>query len=175
MTAVAIAKGATASTSTLTLIKGALKIMAWTKAKTAIVSSAVVLLAAGTTTITVKEIQEHRTYPWQVENADFKLLQRFKTNSPGTQAKIVPTKFPRAEGRKLVAGDLLGIAQPVEAILSAAYGGSPGRTILPAGLPRENTTTLPWPSGRRIRRRPCRGKRKGSSAWWGGVKRGRPM
>jgi hypothetical protein len=32
VTAVAIAKGATASISTLTLIKGAMKIMAWTKA-----------------------------------------------------------------------------------------------------------------------------------------------
>ena len=53
VTAVAIAKGATASLSTLTLIKGALKVMAWTKAKTAIVASACVLLAAGTTTITI--------------------------------------------------------------------------------------------------------------------------
>ena len=57
ITAVALAKGATASTSTLTLIKGALKIMAWTKAKTAIVGGVVVLLAAGTTTVMVKEIQ----------------------------------------------------------------------------------------------------------------------
>ncbi len=40
VTAVAIAKGATASTSTLALIKGALKIMAWTKAKTALVVGA---------------------------------------------------------------------------------------------------------------------------------------
>src|ERR1039457_3758420 len=46
---VAVAKGAAASTSTLTLIKGALKIMAWTKAKTAIVAGAAVLLATGTT------------------------------------------------------------------------------------------------------------------------------
>ena len=53
-TAVALAKGATASLSTLTLIKGALKIMAWTKAKTAIVVGVVVLLAAGTAVI-VKE------------------------------------------------------------------------------------------------------------------------
>jgi RNA polymerase sigma factor (sigma-70 family) len=37
VTAVAMAKGATASGSTLTLIKGALKIMAWTKAKTVII------------------------------------------------------------------------------------------------------------------------------------------
>src|ERR1035437_5796907 len=50
VTAVAIAKGAAASGSTLTLIKGALKIMAWTKAKTAVVVGAAVLLAAGTAT-----------------------------------------------------------------------------------------------------------------------------
>src|SRR3984957_2861365 len=45
VTAVAIAKGAAASGSTLTLIKGALKIMAWTKMKTAVVVGAGVLLA----------------------------------------------------------------------------------------------------------------------------------
>ena len=45
--ATAFAKGATASTSILTLTEGALKIMAWTKAKTAIVTSVIVLL--GTT------------------------------------------------------------------------------------------------------------------------------
>ena len=49
VTAVAVAKGATASGSTLTLIKGALKIMAWTKMKTTIVAGAAVILAAGTT------------------------------------------------------------------------------------------------------------------------------
>jgi len=50
VTAVAIAKGAAASGSALTLIKGALKIMAWTKAKTAILVGVVVVLGAGTTT-----------------------------------------------------------------------------------------------------------------------------
>ena len=49
ITAVAVAKGATVSGTTLTLIKGALKIMAWTKAKTAIVVGTAVILAAGTT------------------------------------------------------------------------------------------------------------------------------
>jgi hypothetical protein len=47
VTAVAIAKGAAASGSTLTLIKGALKIMAWTKMKTAIVTGAVIICAIG--------------------------------------------------------------------------------------------------------------------------------
>src|SRR3984957_317858 len=45
-TAVALAKGAAASTSTLTLTKGALKIMAWTKMKTAVVVSLSVILTA---------------------------------------------------------------------------------------------------------------------------------
>jgi RNA polymerase sigma factor (sigma-70 family) len=47
---VATAKGAAAGGSTLALVKGALKIMAWTKAKAAVVTAAVVILAAGTTT-----------------------------------------------------------------------------------------------------------------------------
>ncbi len=51
-TAIAFAKGATASGLAL-LIKGALKLMAWTKAKTAIVVGACVLLTAGTTTIII--------------------------------------------------------------------------------------------------------------------------
>jgi RNA polymerase sigma factor (sigma-70 family) len=45
VTAVAIAKGAAASTSTLTLLEGALKTMAWTKAKTAIATGVVLALA----------------------------------------------------------------------------------------------------------------------------------
>jgi uncharacterized protein (TIGR03435 family) len=54
VTAVAIAKGAAASGSTLTLIKGALKIMAWAKAKMAMVVGASVLLAVGTTVVVVE-------------------------------------------------------------------------------------------------------------------------
>ena len=45
-----------ASTSTLTLIKGALKIMAWTKAKTAVVTAVVVLFTAGTATVVVEKV-----------------------------------------------------------------------------------------------------------------------
>jgi len=45
VTTVALTKGAAAGGSTLTLVKGALKIMAWTKAKTTVVAGAFVLLA----------------------------------------------------------------------------------------------------------------------------------
>ena len=53
VTALAIGKGAAASGSTLTLIKGALKLMAWTKAKTAIVVSVAAVLAVSTTPIVI--------------------------------------------------------------------------------------------------------------------------
>ncbi len=53
VTAVAVAKGATASASTLIVIKGALKIMAWTKAKMAAAVAVGVLLATGATTAVV--------------------------------------------------------------------------------------------------------------------------
>jgi RNA polymerase sigma factor (sigma-70 family) len=46
VTALAFTKGAAGGASTLTLVKGALKLMAWTKLKTAALTAAVVLLAA---------------------------------------------------------------------------------------------------------------------------------
>jgi RNA polymerase sigma factor (sigma-70 family) len=52
VTAVAIAKGAAATTSTLILVKGALKLMAWTKMKIAI--GVGIVLAAGIGTVAVK-------------------------------------------------------------------------------------------------------------------------
>jgi RNA polymerase sigma factor (sigma-70 family) len=53
-TVVAIADGAKASTSTLTLIKGALKLMAWSKTKTVIVTAGVLLLGGGIATLALK-------------------------------------------------------------------------------------------------------------------------
>jgi RNA polymerase sigma factor (sigma-70 family) len=51
VTAAAIAKGAVVTGSTLTLIQEALKIMAWSKAKTAIIIGVVVVAAIGTTAV----------------------------------------------------------------------------------------------------------------------------
>ena len=56
ISSVSAAKGSAAAASTLTLVKGALKLMAWTKAKTAIIATAGVILATGTTAIVVKEV-----------------------------------------------------------------------------------------------------------------------
>lgn len=57
-TAAAVAKGATTSTATLTLVKGALKIMAWTKAKTVIVIGLAVAIAGTSSTLIIQH-QRH--------------------------------------------------------------------------------------------------------------------
>jgi RNA polymerase sigma factor (sigma-70 family) len=51
VTTLAIVKGAAASGSVLTLVEGALKIMTWSKAKTAVVVGVAVLLAGGVATV----------------------------------------------------------------------------------------------------------------------------
>src|SRR5262245_21971627 len=84
-------KGSATTTATLVLIKTTLKIMAWTKAKTTMAIGAVMLLAAGTATVSVKQIIEHRTYPWQVRNLSSDLLNRVPP-----QVRIVPSKFPQS-------------------------------------------------------------------------------
>ena len=56
ISAVAVTKGAAAGGSTLALVKGALKLMAWTKAKIAIGVGMVLLLVAGTTTVGIHQI-----------------------------------------------------------------------------------------------------------------------
>lgn len=128
----AVTKGAAASGSTLTLVKGALKLMAWTKAKTAAVVFVGVLLAAGTTTITVKEIQEHRIYPWEVPKLNPDLLEKVPP-----QVRIVPAKFPLG-GMAQVNGKILGIGQPLSNIFPHAYGIDWARTLCKVQLPSGN-------------------------------------
>jgi uncharacterized protein (TIGR03435 family) len=146
ISALALAKGAAASTSTLTLIKGALKIMAWTKAKTAIVVGVVALLAVGTATVTIKEIAAHEAEAsWRVPNPD--------ANRAPLLVKILPTKFPKSVGSLNVGrrGDnWVGVGQPVFEIARVAYGWRPGRIIFTGTQPRERydfISTLPKKSG----------------------------
>jgi uncharacterized protein (TIGR03435 family) len=93
---VAIMKGAAASTSTLTLIKGVMKIMAWSKAKNAIVIAASALLTVGTIATTVKEVQNHRAGEWESESFNTNIVQVLEATPP--LVEILPTKFPVAKG-----------------------------------------------------------------------------
>jgi len=90
VTAVAVAKGATASISTLTLIKGALKIMAWTKAKTAVVVGVAALLVAGTaTTLTLQH--RHRSV------ASEKIVQQLNTAPAQVHQKAYFIQVPESD------------------------------------------------------------------------------
>jgi uncharacterized protein (TIGR03435 family) len=94
VTATAVAKGAAATTSTL--LKGALKIMAWTKAKTAIVAGAWVLLAVGTTTVVMDKMRpvssniEPSVLDAYLQDPDLSI----PSNAPAMVA-IQPTHFPK--------------------------------------------------------------------------------
>ncbi len=70
VTAAALAKGAAASTSTLTLVKGALKIMAWTKVKTAIVVGVVLFLVTSTAVVGTRLAQTHSVRQKPLSEAD---------------------------------------------------------------------------------------------------------
>jgi len=95
VTAVALAKGAAASVSTLTLIKGALTIMTWTTAKTAAVAVVAAVLVVGTTTVVVKTIHPS-VGKFTVDNLDAKIA---RLSHPGATEKEVlqelgePTKY----------------------------------------------------------------------------------
>ncbi len=146
VTAVAIVKGATASTSTLTLIKGALKIMAWTKMKTAIVTGVAVLLTVGTTTVIVNEIHpQEPSYQGQKLSAWLASLDTHPmmfldlepiTNQPAAEAfqamgvKAVP--FLR---RELRSGNLLREKRAVDA---ARAIGPAAKELIPDILPVAN-------------------------------------
>ncbi len=133
ISAVALAKGAAASTSTLTLAKGALKIMAWTKAKTAIVAGVAVLLAAGTTTVTIKNIEARDA--WRVWPGDLAVLDRVPP-----QVRVLPAKFSGG-WNGASKGKLMGIGVPVESMAQVAYASpsehnwNDARTVVSANVP----------------------------------------
>ena len=131
---VAFTKGVAASGSTLTLVKGASKIMAWTKAKTAAVIGAGVLLAAGTATVIVKQaipptaaamyeaVFEHPT------SLGMNLLE----SAPSTLI-FRPTQFPKKIGRGFWApsGKSVAVNFPLETLFSGAYGFRPEYVVYP--------------------------------------------
>jgi uncharacterized protein (TIGR03435 family) len=132
--------------------------MAWTKMNTAIVAGAIVLLAAGTTTVTVKEIQEHQTYPWELPNFDpipvMPMGAMSVLSKTPPQVRIVPSKYDHLVGSfthgdttkhdksgKLIsvttnASQSIGIGVTLDSIVETAYGSEPLRTIFSVEIPK---------------------------------------
>jgi uncharacterized protein (TIGR03435 family) len=90
VTAVAVTKGATAGVSTLTFVKGALKIMAWNKTQTAIIAGVVLLLAGGTAVVTMEKQRAARLEKiWRI-NKD---VPTAVIDKLPPMVKMLPTKF----------------------------------------------------------------------------------
>jgi len=116
-------KGATASSSTLTLIKSTLKLMAWTKAKIAMVAGVAVLLTAGTATITIERIQNHSSYPWRVRGFDGRVLE----NAPPLLA-ILPSKLPSGAWGYM-GNKFMGTGVSAQTVVEAAYNSLRRKTL----------------------------------------------
>jgi uncharacterized protein (TIGR03435 family) len=132
VTAVALANGATASSSTLPVIKGALKLMAWAKAKMAIVAGVVVVLAAGTTTVTVREIRQHNDSVWDTGQVTARLLEK----APHI-VRIIPTKFPNQTRWGDNGKVALGIGVSVTNLVESAYGSLYTRIVYLTPIPKD--------------------------------------
>jgi uncharacterized protein (TIGR03435 family) len=131
---VAMAKGAAASASTLTLIQGALKIMAWAKMKTAIVASAVVLLAAGTTTVVVDKL-----LPVKVDEAWFVTDSKVLVKVPDNLTILRPTHFGKRGGGGELSEQsrIVGYNMPLDWFVVYAENFSDGsRLVLPKNFPK---------------------------------------
>ena len=138
ITAAAITKGVAVNGSTTALIKAGLKATAWTKMKLVMVIGLGVLFAAATTAITVNEIQQQKTYPWQVKIYDRRVLEQAPP-----QVRILPAKHSLVGGGWGISnGKIMGLGMPVKHVIQAAYAPTYGTkqisritatTELPAG------------------------------------------
>jgi uncharacterized protein (TIGR03435 family) len=146
---VAATKGVVAGGSTLTLMKGALKIMAWTKAKTAIVTGAVILLAAGTTTIAVTKIAAHRApglstkdLSW-VDNPKYWAIDsRVLEKLPAGVFVFRPTRFPNSGGGVWINKRMTLRNGIVSDLMDQAYGFSSERTVFSEEMPTDRCDVL---------------------------------
>lgn len=92
VTTLALAKGAAASGSTLTLIQGAMKLMAWTKMKMTIIVGLAFVLTAGTVSVVMQEINEKDDLFWDNPNVGE------ITNPPPPALVFRPTHYPESDG-----------------------------------------------------------------------------
>ena len=129
--AVAIVKGSMAATSSPPLVQGALKIMAWTKAKTVIVVGAGMLLATGAATLTINEFTIHRTPAWQA-HWDMMALDGLP---PQVTIRPALTSRPGTHFWGSRNGNILAFGHSVMDLAMVAYANNYGQLIFAAPVP----------------------------------------
>jgi uncharacterized protein (TIGR03435 family) len=148
VTAVALAKGAAASSSTLTLIKGALKIMAWTKVKTVVVASVAVLFATGTAVVVVEKAGS---------NGVAESFWEMKVENLEKAPPVLIIRSPRYSDYYMMEngnGKVIAHNMNFAGLLQEAYSSSQARMVLPTNIPQgqfDLMLTLPSDQKRALR------------------------
>ncbi len=161
---IAITKGATAGGSTLALAKGALKIMAWTKAKMAILTGAAIILAAGTTSIVVTKMTTPSASDlswandpkyWEIDFGDPDPQKRIATMQARERAFdknigrlppvliLRPSQFKTNLGMVSTDNKIIARGQSLLQLIRLAYDPNfTNNSILPTDFPRGNFDLL---------------------------------
>ncbi len=132
--------GAPASGSTLTLLNGVLKLMAWAQVKTMLVIGITATLVVTTATVALSSIENSRPASidqWQSGNIAAQTLEQLPP-----QVKILPSTFG-GPGRRTIRGSgvggnrkIVGIGFQVPAIFAAAFGRNDARIVFASILNR---------------------------------------
>jgi len=127
VTAAAV-KGAAVSGSTLTLIKGALKVMTWTKMKTAVVVGVATVLVVGTTAEAIEDLFKH---------LDTDPNSSSKLDSVSPTLVLRPTQYPmNSVGFQNPSGKSIVANTSIKEMIRHAYGFTTSvRMTLPTDLP----------------------------------------
>jgi uncharacterized protein (TIGR03435 family) len=146
VTAVAIAKGSMAAASTLTLVKGTLKLMTLAKLKIAALIGAAAILATGTTVVVNKvvaqssPVNEIAVPSSSIDDSAWAKIDAQALNALPPVFILRPTHFavPGAGiggGMARAGNKLLGRAIPFDELMSLAYDVDPARVVSPPDKP----------------------------------------
>ncbi|EEF60249.1 TIGR03435 family protein [Pedosphaera parvula] len=134
VSAVAIGKGVAANSTTLTFVKGALKLMAWTKLKIAVVVGAGLILAGGSTRIVMTKVLAQSS--GEIDESFWKTDTRTLQQAP--PVLIIRLAKSLGGGGTLNLGNkALLMNVPLSGLLGAAYDFPEARVILPADTTKE--------------------------------------
>jgi uncharacterized protein (TIGR03435 family) len=138
----AIAKGAGVGGSTLTIIKGALKVMALTKAKTVVVVGVSLLFATGATVIVERAIigrspggGSSADASWVNNPRTWELNSAVLNSLPAGAFILRPTQFANSGGGVSDLNRCLWKNVPIETLIATAYSFPETRIVLSPDLP----------------------------------------
>ena len=137
--AAAAIKSATSSASTLALVTGVLKLMAWTQARTMMAIGVGAVLVIGMVAVTMETITNSRAAnfePWRAGSISAQTLDHL-----APQVRILPSTFA-GPGRRTIRGSgyggnrkVVGLGFQVPAIFATAFGRNDARIVFDSPAP----------------------------------------